>query len=64
MVNSATVDTLTGPPPGGPPPEWPPPEIATYCEAKDAFTKDYARLVVVHFGDDEDICNADGPPTP
>ncbi|PKB79459.1 MAG: hypothetical protein BZY88_13255 [SAR202 cluster bacterium Io17-Chloro-G9] len=51
-ANSATVEDLTERPPEGPPPG-----IVTYCEAKEAFTKEYARLVTVHFGDDDDICN-------
>jgi hypothetical protein len=40
----------------------PPPGMVAYCEAREAFTKEYAWLVVVHFGD-EDVCNPE-PPSP
>jgi hypothetical protein len=56
-VNSATVEALTGPPLEGPPPG-----MVSYCEAREAFTKEFARLVVVHFGDDDDNCNPEPPP--
>jgi hypothetical protein len=59
LAKSATVETLTERPTEGPPPS-----IAAYCEAKGAFTADYARLVVVHFGDDDDMCNPERPPPP
>ncbi len=57
--NSTTVESLTERPTEGPPPA-----IVAFCEARDAFTEEYARLVVVHFGDDEDTCNPEREPPP
>jgi hypothetical protein len=46
------------------PPEGLPPGLVSYCDTREAFMKEYARLVVVHFGDDEDMCNPDRTPPP
>jgi len=64
-AEAVPTDIPRGERPAGPPPgadlEAPPPDIAAFCDARDAFSEEFSRLVAVHFGNG-DVCNPEPPP--
>ena len=64
-AESAPPDIPRGERPAGPPPGADlgalPPRIAAFCDARDAFSEEFSRLVAVHFGNG-DVCNLGPPP--